>query len=291
MSPSDSPASPTTVMRSRRQWSRSPALRPGTRRGLSGSWWLCRRLPFPTTPGSSTAASARCLAADVRFRRVGKVDRSQIRLSRGRSGFACATADVFAFSGFDGVVTRAAAESATWRTSNFHGQFLSTDKIHQTYPDAPDRSQFRGASPFRARRSVRTNRTQSAGGLPGRADRTRCRGARREGPSWPPGPISRGGADGELLPKSPRTSAPNFGTLRATRVRGSPTIPTWWPPLPPPSEPSWVNCGWMPRPMNTRPPLNCWASCRSKAASSPAMPPSASATSARRSSMAAATTS
>jgi hypothetical protein len=41
------------------------------------------------------------------------------------------TADAFAFSGFDGVVTRAAAESASWRTSNSHGQFLSTDKICQ----------------------------------------------------------------------------------------------------------------------------------------------------------------
>ena len=61
-----------------------------------------------------------------------------------------------------------------------------------------------------------------------------------------------------------RTSAPNFGTLRATRVRDSPTIPTWWPPLPPTSEPSWVDCGWMPRPTNTRPRRNCWGHSRSK---------------------------
>jgi hypothetical protein len=40
----------------------------------------------------------------------------------------------------------AAAESATWRTSNFHGQFLSTDKIHQTYPDAPGRTPRRGGA-------------------------------------------------------------------------------------------------------------------------------------------------
>ena len=47
--------------------------------------------------------------------------------------------------------------------------------------DRADRSQFRGASLFRAGRSVRTDRTQYAGGLPGRADRTRCRGAVEKG--------------------------------------------------------------------------------------------------------------
>jgi hypothetical protein len=41
------------------------------------------------------------------------------------------TADAFAFSGFDDEVTRAAAESASWRTSNSQGQFLSTDKINK----------------------------------------------------------------------------------------------------------------------------------------------------------------
>ena len=52
-------------------------------------------------------------------------------------GFACATADVFAFSGFDGWVTPDAAESASWRTSKCHGQYLSTDKINRALPDAP----------------------------------------------------------------------------------------------------------------------------------------------------------
>ena len=52
--------------------------------------------------------------------------------------FAFATADVFAFSGFDDWVTPAAAESASWRTSKCHGQYLSTDKINRASPDAPD---------------------------------------------------------------------------------------------------------------------------------------------------------
>ena len=88
--------------------------------------------------------------------------------------------------------------------------------------DRADRSQFRGASLFRAGRSVRTDRTQYAGGLPGRADRTRCRGARREGPCWPPGPMSRGCADGELLPKSPKNERAEFRHLeRNGRARFS----------------------------------------------------------------------
>src|SRR5262249_19252368 len=48
-------------------------------------------------------------------------------------GFAFAMADVFAFSGFDGRVAPAAAEFATWRTSNSHGQYLSTDKTNKAF--------------------------------------------------------------------------------------------------------------------------------------------------------------
>jgi hypothetical protein len=53
-------------------------------------------------------------------------------------GFACATADAFAFSGFDGRVTPYVAELASWSTSNCHGQYLSTDEINRASPDAPN---------------------------------------------------------------------------------------------------------------------------------------------------------
>ena len=56
-------------------------------------------------------------------------------------GFACATADVFAFSGSDDRVAPAAAESASWRTSKCHGQYLSTDKINRASPDAPNHTE------------------------------------------------------------------------------------------------------------------------------------------------------
>jgi hypothetical protein len=52
-------------------------------------------------------------------------------------GFACATDDAFTFSGSDGTVTQAAAESVSWRTSKCHGQHPSTDKSNRALPDAP----------------------------------------------------------------------------------------------------------------------------------------------------------
>jgi hypothetical protein len=36
------------------------------------------------------------------------------------------------------MVTHPAAESASWPTSNCHGQLLPSDEINQTYPDAPN---------------------------------------------------------------------------------------------------------------------------------------------------------
>ena len=48
------------------------------------------------------------------------------------------TADAFAFQGSDRRITPTAARSATWRTNNYHGQYLSTDKNRQALPDAPE---------------------------------------------------------------------------------------------------------------------------------------------------------
>jgi hypothetical protein len=48
-------------------------------------------------------------------------------------GFACAMADVSAFPGSDDQVALSAAESASWRTSNSHGQFLSTDETGKAF--------------------------------------------------------------------------------------------------------------------------------------------------------------
>ena len=40
---------------------------------------ICGRPPSPSTPGSSAAAGARCLAADVRLHQLGKAGHSQIK--------------------------------------------------------------------------------------------------------------------------------------------------------------------------------------------------------------------
>ena len=48
------------------------------------------------------------------FTSSGRLATPRLRVSRGRTGFAYATAGVVAFSGFDGRVTPDAAESATW---------------------------------------------------------------------------------------------------------------------------------------------------------------------------------
>ena len=66
---------------------------------------------------------------------------------------------------------------------------------------------------------------------------------------------------------------------------------TWWPPTPLRSKPSSVRSKSMPRPTSTKRPSNYWASCRSRAKWSPAMPSSVNATWRRRSSTGTATTS
>ncbi len=112
-----------------------------------------------------------------------------------------------------GVARRAAAGSARATVASPHRG--PQTGLPGGRSDRADRTQCRGASRFREGGSVRTDRTQYAGGLPGRADRTRSRGARREGPCWPPGPMSRGGADGELLPKSPKNERAQFRHLES----------------------------------------------------------------------------
>ena len=85
-----------------------------TQPGLSGSSLICRRPPSPITPGSPSAAFARCFTDGVRFRPFWKVDHYHWFNEAETGSRFRITADVFAFSGFDDEVTRAAAESASW---------------------------------------------------------------------------------------------------------------------------------------------------------------------------------
>ena len=85
-----------------------------TRSGLSGSSLIFRRPLSPLTPGSPSAACARCFTDGVRFRPFWKVDHYHWFNEAETGSRFRITADVFAFSGSDDEVTRAAAESASW---------------------------------------------------------------------------------------------------------------------------------------------------------------------------------
>jgi hypothetical protein len=87
---------------------------------------------------------ARPLQAFVASRSVtgftlsGRAGHSQMRNEAESGSRLRITADAFAFQGSDRRITPTAARSATWRTNNYHGQYLSTDKNRQALPDAPD---------------------------------------------------------------------------------------------------------------------------------------------------------
>jgi hypothetical protein len=141
--PSDSPRSQTTVINSRRLLADryAPSVHP--RRGVSQvPWLICQRPPPPTTPESSTAARARCFAADVRFRLIWQVDHSQKR-NEAESGSLALRLTPSSSRGFGRRVTPTTARSTTRRTSNYHGQFLSTNKINQASPGTPDDADVR----------------------------------------------------------------------------------------------------------------------------------------------------
>jgi hypothetical protein len=110
--------------------------------GLSGSSMNLSTSAAPSHPGGAD----RCLCSWLR----GRCGLHRIRtagpprkVSRGRTGFTCVAAGVFAFQGSERQVTPPPARSATWRTSTYHGRYLSTNKIHQASPDAPDGTQMK----------------------------------------------------------------------------------------------------------------------------------------------------
>ena len=99
----------------------SPSPHPCLRVTVKGGW---RRTPFCPNLSCSHA----CCTSDGN-------PPSRIRI----------TADTFASGSFAGRIAPDAAPSATWRTSTYHGSFLSTNKISQASPGAPeltDRTEF-----------------------------------------------------------------------------------------------------------------------------------------------------
>jgi hypothetical protein len=138
MNPSDSPRSQKTVINSRRLLADRYALSVHPRRGVSQvPRLICRRPPSPTTPESPTAASAHCSAVDTRLRHLWQVGHSQQR-NEAESGSLALRLTPSQSQGFGSRVTPTTACSATWRTSNYHGQYLSTNKINQASPGTPE---------------------------------------------------------------------------------------------------------------------------------------------------------
>src|SRR5271166_6283306 len=98
-SPSDSRLGRNAVMHSRISLAGRHARRPVTGPGLPGSSWIFRRPPSPLTPGSPSAARARCFTDGVWFRPFWKVDHYHwFNEAESGSRFRI-TADVFTFSG------------------------------------------------------------------------------------------------------------------------------------------------------------------------------------------------
>ena len=88
MNPSDFRRGQITVIDSR------GSLPKCTAPDLSGSWRVCRYPPSSTTPGSCTAACARCFAVHIGFAIYGRLATPSF-ISRGRIRFTCVTADSF----------------------------------------------------------------------------------------------------------------------------------------------------------------------------------------------------
>jgi hypothetical protein len=142
MTPSDSCPSPRTVMNSRTQSRPTPK---------------CPPLPGQVSQVPDRSLDARCphpprrvrplpllvaWRSGIRLHPVRRAGHSRLRFHEAESGSRFRiTADVVASSSFAPRVAPTHVESASWRTSNSHDQYLSTDKTCQAWPGAPDRDQ------------------------------------------------------------------------------------------------------------------------------------------------------
>lgn len=101
MGPSDSPRCQTMVMVSHRLLAGRHASSVRPHRGVSQvPRLICRRPPSPLTPGSPTAAPARCFAVGMRLHHLWKDGHSQWFNEAETGSRLRITADAFAFQGF-----------------------------------------------------------------------------------------------------------------------------------------------------------------------------------------------
>ncbi len=103
-----------------------------TLRGLPGSSTDLSTRAVPNHPGRSDS----CLHLLLRHRSLASPQSAGWPPSysyRGRIGFTCVTARVFAYR-LASRIAAARGRSATCRTGNLHGELLSVHKISQAYP-------------------------------------------------------------------------------------------------------------------------------------------------------------
>lgn len=104
--------------------------------GLSGSWRVFRYPPSSTTPGSRTAAHAHYFAVRAGFAHYGRLATPSLH-HEAESGSLALRLTASPSEASSQRVAPCNAQSATWPTSNYHGQYLSTNKTRQASPDAP----------------------------------------------------------------------------------------------------------------------------------------------------------
>jgi hypothetical protein len=137
MDPSDSRRDRTAVMFSRHSLTDGPPGPSAAPLGLPGSWLICRHPPSPITPESPIAALARCFTTGMGFRTFGRLATLN-GVTRPKRVHACALRLTPSLRGASpGRIAPPDARAATWRTSTYHVQYLSTEKISQTSPGAP----------------------------------------------------------------------------------------------------------------------------------------------------------
>jgi len=94
------------------------------------------RPPSPTTPESPTAARARCLAVGARLHPSRQAGHSHWS-NEAESGSLTLRLTCMSPRASRTRIAPKRADSTTWRASNYHGQYLATNKNRQASPDTP----------------------------------------------------------------------------------------------------------------------------------------------------------
>ena len=105
--------------------------------GLPGSWLICPCALPPLTPGSPAIASTHCFIAGFRLH-PHQADCPLPSRNEAETGLLALRLAGSPFEASSNGLLRSHARLATCRMGNLHGEFLSSHKISQAWPGAPD---------------------------------------------------------------------------------------------------------------------------------------------------------